>query len=135
MPSVYKDLRIWITGGYGLKPLYRGSAYKDRPEIIFLQKWTGQKILEGADWSSHTKSKQKRQNWTGHSYVWPVLISAGPCIRGRSIFPKNRFNLTEGVIDVRNCIMLNINFIKKILNCVSSSIATRANMGVRQCDG
>ena len=59
----------WLTGG----------AYKDRPENIFLQKWTGQKILEGADWSSHTKTKQKRQNWTSHSYFWPVLISAGPC--------------------------------------------------------
>ena len=40
-----------------------GGAYKDwpedMPEIIFLQKWKGQEILVAADWSSHTKSKQK----------------------------------------------------------------------------
>ena len=55
------------------------GAYKDGPENIFLQKRTGQKILDGSDWSRQTKTKQKRQKWTSHSYFWPVLIGAGPC--------------------------------------------------------
>ena len=42
---------------------------------------TGHKILDGPDWTSQTKTKQKRQNWTSHSYFWPVLICAGPCRR------------------------------------------------------
>jgi len=51
--------------------------------------------LEAADWSRHTKSKQKRQNWTGHSYFLPVLISAGGLINEHNMFirkiapPKN----------------------------------------------
>ena len=56
-----------------------GGAYKDGPAHVLCHNWTGQKILEGSDWTSQTKTKQTRQNWTSHLYFWPVLICVGPC--------------------------------------------------------
>ena len=39
---------------------YRGGGvYKDRPEIIFLQKWTGQEILEAWFWRLIGRATQK----------------------------------------------------------------------------
>ena len=58
---------------------YKDGAYKDGPENIFCRT----EILDGSDWTSQTTTKQKRQNWTSHAYLWPVLICAGPC---REIF-------------------------------------------------
>ena len=50
-------------------------AYKDGPENIFCISGRARKV-----WTSPTKTKQKRQNWTSHSYFWLVLICAGPCM-------------------------------------------------------
>ena len=59
-----------------------GVAYKDAPENFFLQKWTGQKILDGSDWSSQTKRKQKKTNVDE-----PLIFLARPCMR-RPLYKK-----------------------------------------------
>ena len=37
--------------------IFQGGAYKDGPENILVQKWTSQKILEGATQKQNKKDK------------------------------------------------------------------------------
>ena len=61
-PSVQSDYRIltvvYVFKKYDIRTT--GGAYNEGPENIFLQKWTGQKILDGSDLTSQTKTKKTK---------------------------------------------------------------------------
>jgi len=96
------SLRHWFSEYFQnfeiFKETIQGVAYKDGPENIFLQKWTGQNrtatlfwwFLGRARfcryrlknfWEKNRTGNEIKKKWTRHSYFWPVLISDPPVIQ------------------------------------------------------
>ena len=82
-------------------------ADKDGPEHVFLHKWTGQKIMDGPDWTSQTKIKKDKSGpliFLARPYMHPCnrkqrrkysfLVDRSPCTPNfvfPTIFSNNIF--------------------------------------------
>ena len=93
-PKIFKSIFFSFT--------VQGALIRTGQKTFFLQKWTGQKILDGFDWSIQTKTKQKSLIFClfGQNVYTKYTLYLGKSILIKKLFlTKNSFQFCVKIFD------------------------------------